>query len=196
MASVAWAGFWGLVTWNVISDNSGATAVIGGLATVVAALLPAAMLFIYRNREPRPESLVKPPAAVRPNFRRLLAAYQQAQALVNEKIIEASVLRGVHERIESLTSLMAADANNQRLGGQVSRDLRAQIDELTDLLVGLVDAALDRQTAALDADNQAAASLREALGRMRAEEQGYREVGGLSAGVRERSDRLRKERGR
>lgn len=74
---------------------------------------------------------------------------------------------------------MSADATNQELGGHPSARLREQVDELTDLLVGLVDAAVDRRTAALDSDDQAAVALREALGRMRAEERGYRELGEL-----------------
>jgi hypothetical protein len=179
VVATAWAGFWGLVTWNVITDNTGAAAIVGGLATAVAALLPAAMLVLQRRRKPALQPSFKPPVAVRPSYRRLVAAHQQAEALVAEGVIAAGVLRGVDQRIEALMHLMAADVSNQRLGGRSSKDLRAQIDELTSLLVGLVDAALDRQTAALDSDNQAAASLREALGRMRAEEQGYRELGEL-----------------
>jgi hypothetical protein len=47
------------------------------------------------------------------------------------------------------------------------------------LALGLTDAALDRRAAALDSDDQAAAALRKALERIRAEERGYRELGEL-----------------
>jgi hypothetical protein len=65
------------------------------------------------------------------------------------------------------------------LGGRPSERIRKQMGELTDHLVGLTDAALDRRTAALDSENQAAVAPREALARRRAEEQGFREVGQL-----------------
>jgi hypothetical protein len=98
---------------------------------------------------------------------------------VADGIVDDGVLAGIEERILEVVRLLSADANNQELGGRPSGRLREQVDELTDLLVGLVDAAVDRRTAALDSDNQAALALREALGRMRAEERGYRELGEL-----------------
>jgi len=188
VASVLWAGFWGLVTWNVFTDNTGAGAVIGGIASILAALLPAAMLYLMRRHpgpeqslaeQPQPKIPAEIPAELRPSYRRLIAAYEQATSLVADGIIDESVLAGIEERILEVVRLLSADANNQELGGRPSARLREQVDELTDLLVGLVDAAVDRRTAALDSDNQAALALREALGRMRAEERGYRELGEL-----------------
>lgn len=108
-----------------------------------------------------------------------MGAYEQARHLVAEGVIEQRVLAGVAERIEEVIGLLSADVSNEELGGRPSARLREQVEELTQLLVGLTDAALDRRTAALDSDNQAAAALREALGRMRAEEQGFRELGEL-----------------
>jgi hypothetical protein len=185
VASALWAGFWGLVTWNILTDNIGAGAVIGAIASAIAALLPAAMLYLRR----RPSKLeqtsraerapIKVPAEVRPGYRRLMTAYEQASGLVAAGIIDESALHGIEERIAEVIRLLSADVTNQELGGRPSARLRAQVDELTDLLVGLADAALDRRTAALDSDNQAAAALREALARMRAEERGYREIGEL-----------------
>ena len=122
---------------------------------------------------------IKVPAEVRPGYRRLMTAYEQARGLVAAGIIDESALHGIEERIAEVIRLLSADVTNQELGGRPSARLRAQVDELTDLLVGLADAALDRRTAALDSDNQAAAALREALARMRAEERGYREIGEL-----------------
>lgn len=182
-ASALWAAFWGVVSWNVFTDNVGPGAVIGGLASVVAAILPGAMLVMQKRAASattqelpaRPEI----PGALRPAYRRLLEAYEQARNLVAEGVIEQRVLRGVAERIEEVIGLLSADASNEELGGRPSARLREQVEELTELLVGLTDAALDRRTAALDSDNQAAAALREALGRMRAEEQGFRELGEL-----------------
>jgi hypothetical protein len=188
VGSVLWASFWGLVTWNVFTDNTGAGAVIGGIASAIAALLPVAMLYLLRTRSsaeaPREEQpltnfLAEIPAQLRPSFRRLITAYEQAQSLVGDGIIDSNVLTGIDERILEVVRLLSADASNQELGGRPSARLRDQVDELTDLLVGLVDAAVDRRTAALDSDNQAALALREALGRMRAEERGYRELGEL-----------------
>lgn len=188
VASVLWAGFWGLVTWNVFTDNTGAGAVIGGIASALAALLPVAVLYLLRRpsspeqpltEQPRTENASKIPAEVRPGYRRLITAYDQAQGLVADGIIDKSVLAGIEERILEVAQLLSADASNQELGGRPSDRLRDQVDELTELLVGLVDAAVDRRTAALDSDNQAALALREALGRMRAEERGYRELGEL-----------------
>lgn len=184
VASVLWAGFWGLVTWNVFTDNTGAGAVIGGIASAMAALLPIAMLYLLR----RPDQAERPlaqqtrpeiPVEVRPSYLRLTAAYEQARSLVADGIIDNGVLVGIEERILEVVRLLSADVTNQELGGVPSARLRDQVDELIDLLVGLVDAALDRRTAALDSDNQAAVALREALGRMRAEERGYRELGEL-----------------
>jgi hypothetical protein len=178
----------GLVTWNVFTDNTGAGAVIGGIASALAALLPAAMLYLMRRHpgpeqslaeQPQPKIPAEIPAELRPSYRRLIAAYEQATGLVADGIIDESVLAGIEERILEVVRLLSADANNQELGGRPSARLREQVDELTDLLVGLVDAAVDRRTAALDSDNQAALALREALGRMRAEERGYRELGEL-----------------
>jgi hypothetical protein len=188
VASVLWAGFWGLVTWNVFTDNTGAGAVIGGIASALAALLPVAMLYLMRRppgpeqplaEQPRSKIPAEIPAELRPSYRRLIAAYEHARSLVAGGIIDDSVLVGIEERILEVVRLLSADASNQELGGRPSARLRDQVDELTDLLVGLVDAAVDRRTAALDSDNQAALSLREALGRMRAEERGYRELGEL-----------------
>ena len=180
-ASALWAGFWGLVSWNVFTDNVGPGAVIGGLASVVAALLPAAILIMQR-RSSSPEespSKLEIPDEMRPSYRRLLGAYEQARTLVADGVIETNLFRGVGERIEEVIGLLSADVSNQELGGRPSVRLREEVDELTELLVGLTDAALDRRTAALDSDNQAAAALREALGRMRAEEEGFRELGEL-----------------
>ena len=180
-AAALWAAFWGLVSWNVFTDNVGPGAVIGGLASVVAALLPAAMLVIGKRSAPNEQLPSQPeiPDNLRPPYRRLLEAFEQTRNLVAEGLIEERVLRGVAERIEEVVVLLSADVSNQELGGQPSARLREQLDELTELLVGLTDATLDRRTAALDSDNQAAAALREALGRMRAEEQGFRELGEL-----------------
>ncbi len=181
-ASALWATFWGLVSWNVFTDNVGPGAIIGGLASVVAAVLPGAMLVLQTRASSAPEELPpKPeiPDALRPAYRRLVGAYEQARHLVAEGVIEQRVLAGVAERIEEVIGLLSADVSNEELGGRPSARLREQVEELTQLLVGLTDAALDRRTAALDSDNQAAAALREALGRMRAEEQGFRELGEL-----------------
>ncbi|MGH8958446.1 MAG: hypothetical protein ACRDVK_07195 [Acidimicrobiia bacterium] len=179
-AAALWAGFWGLVSWNVFVDNTGPGAIVGGLASVVAALLPAAMIVMQRRtssaEQPRPLEI---PDALRPSYRRLLEAYDQVRNLVADGVIEEGVLRGVPERIEEVIGLLSADVSNQELGGRPSARLREQVDELIDLLVGLTDAALDRRTAALDSRNDAAAALREALGRMRAEEKGFRELGEL-----------------
>ncbi|HUP14442.1 MAG TPA: hypothetical protein VM848_00040 [Acidimicrobiia bacterium] len=173
-----------MVTWNVFTDNTGAGAVIGGIASAMAALLPAAILYLMRRpstaeqpkaEQPRPEI----PAELRPSYRRLIAANEQAKGLVADGVIDDRALAGIDQRIVEVIHLLAADATNQELGGRPSARLREQVDELTDLLVGLVDAAVDRRTAALDSDNQAALALREALGRMRAEERGYRELGEL-----------------
>jgi uncharacterized membrane protein len=183
LASAVWAGFWGLVTWNVFTDNVGAGAVIGGLASAVAALLPAAMLYLRRKPSKGEPSKVEPkrklPAELRPSYRRLMTAYEQARSLVTDHVIDDGILEGVEERIQEVIRLLAADVTNEELGGRPSAQLREEVDELTELLVGLADAALDRRTAALGSDDQAAAALREALGRMRAEEQGYRELGEL-----------------
>ena len=108
-----------------------------------------------------------------------MTAYEQVKSLVAEEIIDESVLQEIEERINEVIRLLSADITNEELGGSPSARMRGQVDELTDLLVGLADAALDRRTAALDSDNQAAAALREALGRMRAEERGHREIGEL-----------------
>ncbi|HJR87425.1 MAG TPA: hypothetical protein VJ930_07200 [Acidimicrobiia bacterium] len=181
-ASVLWAAFWGLVSWNVFTDNVGPGAVIGGLASVVAAILPGAMLVLQKRASSAPQELapkLEIPDALRPAYRRLLGAHEQARNLVAEGVIEQRVLRGVAERIEEVIGLLSADVSNEELGGRPSARLREEVEELTELLVGLADAALDRRTAALDSDNQAAAALREALGRMRAEEQGFRELGRL-----------------
>ena len=184
VASALWAGFWGLVSWNVFTDNVGAGAVIGGIASVVAALLPAAMLYMRRTPSKTALPQAEPsrpnlPSELRPSYRRLMTAYQQAGSLVADGLIDEGVLQGVEERIHEVIRLLSADVTNQELGGRPSARLREEVDELTDLLVGLTDAALDRRTAALDSDDQAAAALREALGRMRAEERGYREIGEL-----------------
>ena len=181
-ASALWAAFWGLVSWNVFTDNVGPGAIIGGLASVVAAILPGAMLVLQTRASSAHQELpLKPeiPNALRPAYRRLVGAYEQARHLVAEGVIEQRVLAGVAERIEEVIGLLSADVSNEELGGRPSARLREQVEELTQLLVGLTDAALDRRTAALDSDNQAAAALREALGRMRAEEQGFRELGEL-----------------
>jgi hypothetical protein len=181
-ASALWAAFWGVVSWNVFTDNVGPGAIIGGLASVVAAILPGAMLVMQKRGSSATQELppkLDIPGAFRPSYRRLLGAYEQARTLVTEGVIEERVLRGVAERIEELIGLLSADVSNEELGGRPSARLREQVEELTDLLVGLTDAALDRRTAALDSDTQAATALREALGRMRAEEQGFRELGEL-----------------
>ena len=141
------------------------------------------MLYLRRRpsirEQPRTKREIKVPAAIRPSHRRLMTAHEQAKNLVAEGVIDEIVLEGIEERIAEVIRLLSADITNQELGGHPSARLRDQVDELTDLLVGLVDAALDRRTAALDSDNQAATALREALGRMRAEERGYREIGEL-----------------
>ena len=151
---------------------------------MVAALLPATMLYMRRTRSKTAPSQAEPtrpnlPSELRPGYRRLMTAYEQARSLIPEGLIDESALQGVEERIHEVTRLLSADVTNQELGGRPSARLREELDGLTDLLVGLTDAALDRRTAALDSDDQAATALREALGRMRAEERGYRELGEL-----------------
>lgn len=173
--AATWAAFWSLVTWNVITESAGAGAVIGSIFSIVAAGLPAAMLYLRRQRTATEEQIAEP-TSVPPAQLRLLAAFEQVEGLVTAGVIEASVLRGLDERIEELGRLLAADVSNQALGGQASGRLEEQAAQLTDLLVGLADAALDRRSAALDTDDLAATSLREALAQMRAEEQGFREL--------------------
>ncbi|MGI8517123.1 MAG: hypothetical protein ACR2ME_02090 [Acidimicrobiia bacterium] len=180
--AVAWAGFWGLVTWNVFANNTGAGEVIGGAATAVAALLPAYIIYLRRKSADSEAQPVASPLTVRPEYQRLQAAHDQVTSLVTDGLIEGKVLSGVDDRIKELIRLHDADVSNQELGGSPSQLLREQVDQLTDLLVGLADAALDRRSAALDSDDQAAASLREALGQMRAEERGYRELDELEDG--------------
>jgi hypothetical protein len=111
-----------------------------------------------------------------PGYNRLMGAYVEAQKLVSEGLIEKKVLHGVDDRIGELMKLVSADVANEKLGGRPSPKLRGQVDQLTQLLVGLSDAALDRQSAALDSDDRAAAALRDALAQIRAEEEGYREL--------------------
>ncbi|MBA3362689.1 MAG: hypothetical protein H0T94_14730 [Acidimicrobiia bacterium] len=180
--AVAWAGFWGLVTWNVFANNTGSGDVIGGAATAVAALLPAYIIYLRRKPADVEAPLADLPLTVRPEYRRLQTAHDQVTSLVTQGLIDENVMSGVDDRIKELIRLHDADVSNQELGGQPSRRLREQVDQLTDLLVGLADAALDRRSAALDSDDQAASSLREALGRMRAEERGYRELDELEDG--------------
>lgn len=176
-----WAGFWGLVTWNVLSVP-GPGAIIGAVFSAIAGLLPAAMLIARkqpRAAAPPPAAELNMPKSVRPHYRRLVAAYEQLESLVADGVIERASLRGVEERIRRLARLLAADASNQELGGQASTELRAQVDELTGLLVRLADVALDRQSAALGDDDRTVAALREALQRMRSEEKAFRELGEL-----------------
>jgi hypothetical protein len=176
--AVIWAGFWGLATWEVFASSSGAGAVIGGGATAVAALLPAAFLLARRRRteSPSPKAKHPLPKQVRSSHDRLVKAYDDACRMAEAGVIETSSLRGVGSRIDELGRLLSADVHNQTMGGQSSNRLREQVEELTDLLVGLVDAAVDRRTAALDNEKSSATALREALERMRAEEGGHREV--------------------
>jgi hypothetical protein len=174
-AAVAWAAFWGLVTYNVFAEGSGPGVVLGGIFTVLAGLLPGLMMVMKRRDRARSIAPSTNYAKV-PGYRRLIKAYDQAEGLVAAGIIDAKVLRGVPDRIDELMRLVSADISNEKLGGRPSPQLRSQVDQLTSLIVGLTDAALDRRTAALDGHDEAAAALREALAQIRAETQGYQEL--------------------
>jgi len=177
--AIMWAGFWGLVTWNILADF-GPGAVVGSILSGIAGLLPMAMLLARKRSAPSPPVLsIKPPKSVRSSYRRLLAAHEQISSLADAGIIEPAALGGLDERIDRLARLLTADASNEELGGQPSRQLRSQVDELAELLVRLSDAALDRQSAALESDDRSAVDLRESLQRMRAEERAFRELGEL-----------------
>jgi len=101
-------------------------------------------------------------------YRKLTDAYEQAEAMGDLGVVAEDLLVEIRRRIERIAALIEADGATSALGGQRNRRLRHYIGEFTALLVDLVDAAVEHQTAALYNDSYVAVTLKDLEERERA----------------------------
>ena len=109
-------------------------------------------------------------------YQRLVDAYTQVEAMVALGVVADDLHIAIQERITRVAALIQADGATSRLGGRRNRRIRPYIGELTDLMVDLVDAAVEHQAAALHNDALVMVTLEELKERQRARAAGHDEV--------------------
>ncbi|MDJ0961197.1 MAG: hypothetical protein QNJ88_11090 [Acidimicrobiia bacterium] len=109
-------------------------------------------------------------------YQGLIDAYSQVAAMVDLGVVADDLHRAIQERITRVAALIEADGATSRLGGRRNRRIRPYIGELTDLLVDLVDAAVEHQAAALHNDSVVSVALEELRARHAARAAGHDEV--------------------
>ena len=109
-------------------------------------------------------------------YRRLADAYEQVAKMSDLGLVAEDLLEEIRRRITRVAILIDADGTTTALGGRRSNRLRRYMGDLTDLMVDLVDAAVDHQTAALYNDSVVSVTLRELEQRHTARGAGHDEV--------------------
>ena len=109
-------------------------------------------------------------------YQRLVDAYTQVEAMVDLGVVADDLHREIQDRITRVAALIEADGATSSLGGRRNRRIRPYIGELTDLLVDLVDAAVEHQAAALYNDSVVSVTLQELKERHSARAAGHDEV--------------------
>ena len=168
-----WASFCALSIASLpASDGPLGAKIFAGAALGVAAVAPFAAVRLadsrlrskakaaFLPRLPEPAELASGlNQSDRVAYGKLLNAHATAERLVDDGMVPAGALTGIADRIQRLGLLLGADSRSVRVGGNLSKELRARIGELTNQLVALVDLIVDREAAALGS----AVSLREAI---------------------------------
>ena len=108
----------------------------------------------------------------------LTEARDTVARMCDEGIVSEEVLGLVNGRFARLELLLRADVASLRLGGRKSDRLRAEIESFRDLLVELIDAAVEHQSALLDSVDIAPIVLAELTEWLRSHTQARRELGG------------------
>lgn len=109
-------------------------------------------------------------------YQRLTDAYAQVAAMADLGVVSPELHEEIQSRIYRVAALIEADGATSSLGGKRNRRIRPYIGELTDLLVDLVDAAVEHQAAALYNDTYVSVTLKELEERQRARATGHDEV--------------------
>jgi hypothetical protein len=107
---------------------------------------------------------------------RLLESYRALTTLADEGMVDDDVLDDVGDRIRQLHLLMTVDHSTSRIGGRKSRRLHEQVTDLTELLVSLVDTAVDHQAASIAGDALLPVTLDDLRDAMRAATTGAEEI--------------------
>lgn len=135
------------------------------------------------------EQLERLPREVRDEWRRLREAHRLVVGFAEQGWVARDAIAEVGPRVDRLRELLLADRATNELGGRTSVSLRAQVGELTRLLVALADDAVERQ-AVEGASDELPATLRDAQERLAAERQAYLEVNVPTAALDELQERL------
>lgn len=185
------AGGW----WAALAGTSALTVLmlVDGVAGVVVAavlgLLAVGGLVVMgralgrrrRDRRQR-EEVRRRAAAVPPGLRRDWRRLDQARALLDDLVadgwVSAEAVVELDAHTDQLRALGWAEHRARQLGGRASAALRRQVGELTTLLVGLADEAVE-QRAEVIAGSVAPVTLSQARDRMVALRAARREVDGV-----------------
>ncbi len=114
----------------------------------------------------------------RKHYKQLTDAYQQVVVMARLGVVDGDLVDDIRTRIARVAALIEADGATSSLGGRRSRRLRPYIGKLRDLLVDLIDAAVEHQAAALHNDSVIAVTLQELREREEARAAGHDEVAG------------------
>lgn len=109
-------------------------------------------------------------------YSQLTDAYEQVAAMAELDVIAPDLLHEIRKRISRIAALIEADGATSALGGRRNHRLRPYIGELTSLLVDLIDAAVEHQTAALFNDSVVSVTLKDLKERHEAQAAAHDEV--------------------
>ena len=114
----------------------------------------------------------------RKHYKQLTDAYEQVVVMARLGGVDGDLVDDIRTRIARVAALIEADGATSALGGRRNRRLRPYIGKLRDLLVDLIDAAVEHQAAALHNDSVIAVTLQELREREEARAAGHDEVAG------------------
>lgn len=109
-------------------------------------------------------------------WQRLDAARNAMAEMHQSGIIDGDVVDAVDRRIERLAVLIRADSASVQLGGRKSTLLRDAIERLTDVMVQLIDAAVEHEAAVIDSEDVVPIRLSDLRDLLAARADGYREI--------------------
>ena len=109
-------------------------------------------------------------------WQRLDGARDAMAEMHRSGIIDGDVVEAVDKRIQRLAVLIRADSASVQLGGRKSTLLRDGIERLTDVIVQLIDAAVEHEAAVIDSQDVVPIRLNDLRDLFAARAEGYREI--------------------
>ena len=109
-------------------------------------------------------------------WKRLDKAHEVLVRMHENGVIDSEVLDAVDGRVQRLSLLLQADNASVSIGGQRSEALRDEIDKLTVVLVQLIDAAVEHEAAAIDAEDYVPVQINDLREALQAQAKGMREI--------------------